>query len=78
MAETDFHSIIEPDMGGEVRADTSSWPGGYPNVWVRVLGYHGGEIADVVLEPHEVVRLCWHLLRAAVTVQLQRKKSRRG
>lgn len=79
MAETDFHSIIEPEMGGEVRADTSSWPGDYPNVWLRVISYHrGGQIADVVLEPREVMRLCWRLLKAAITVHRQRKEMRRG
>lgn len=78
MADTNFESIIEPELGGEVRADTSSWPGGYPHVWLRVLGYYGGSIADVVLQPHEVVLLCWQLLKAAGKVQWQRRRVRRG
>lgn len=71
-AATDLSSIIEPDTGGSVRTEVSSWPGGYPNVWLRVEDYASGGSADVVLQLRDVLRLSWSLIKAAVAVRVQR------
>lgn len=70
------YAVLEPELGGGVRVEASSWPGGHPHVWLSVEDYSSGASADVVLKPREVLRLCWQLIKAAATVGIQHRRLR--
>lgn len=61
---------IEPQIGGEVNAHQSAWPGGVWHVWLRVEDYSAAAHAEVVLTPREAARVAWRLLWAALRITL--------
>lgn len=75
MADRPFESVVEPELGGEVRVMVDGWAGWH--VWIDVTGYEDrAPTGDIPLDPRQAVRAAINLLKAAAVCWWHDRKGR--